>query len=210
MLLSHPRRGETTQMREAVTRDETMSEPDDAALVAAAQAHPPAFAALYQRYVGRVYQYCYVRLGGREAVEDATSEVFIKAYAALPRYRDASFAAWLFRIASNVVIDLHRARRPTAPLIAAGDRPDPARSPEDLAIASSERAAVQAALARLPDDQRAAVELGYAGWSGQEIAAALGRSPAAVKQLRFRGLSRLRLLLIHPGTHPDQHHGGET
>ena len=107
------------------------------------------------------------------------------------------------------MIDAHRARRPTAPLVAAGDPPDPDRSPEDLAVAESERAAVQAALARLPDDQRAAVELGYAGWSGQEIAAALGRSPDAVKQLRFRGLSRLRSLLIPPGTQPHQQRGGE-
>lgn len=178
--------------------------PDDAALVAAARAHPPAFAALYERYVGRVYQYCYLRLGSREAAEDATGEVFAKAYAALPRYHDLAFAAWIFRIANNVVIDAYRARRPSAPLEATGDPPDPARSPEELAIAGSERAAVQAALARLPDDQRAAVELGYAGWSGREIALALGRSPEAVKQLRFRGLNRLRSFLTEPGP---QHEG---
>lgn len=176
--------------------------PDDAALVAAARAHPPAFAALYERYVGRVYGYCYLRLGSREAAEDATGEVFAKAYAALPRYHDLSFAAWIFRIANNAVIDAYRARRPSAPLEAAGDPPDPARSPEELAIAGDERAAVRAALARLPDDQRAAVELGYAGWSGREIALALGRSPEAVKQLRFRGLNRLRSFLIQPDAPP--------
>ncbi len=112
---------------------------DDATLVAAAQTAPQAFTRLYERYVGPIYQYCYLRLGSREAAEDATSEAFLKALSALGRYRDGAFAAWLFRIARNVTIDIHRRRRPSAPLAAAGNMPDPARTPEDAAIARSEQ-----------------------------------------------------------------------
>lgn len=172
----------------------TADEPDDAALVAAAKEDLRAFTALYERYVDRVYRYCYSRLGNKEQAEDATSEVFLKAVAALHRYQDVLFAAWLFRIAHNVVVDVYR-RRPSVPLEGAEDRPDPARTPESLAVAQSEREIVRAALAQLTADERAVVELPYAGWSGKQIAEALDRTPNAVKTLRYRALRRLRVLL---------------
>ena len=55
-----------------------------------------------------------------------------------------------------------------------------------------------AALQTLPADQRAVLELQLADLSPQEIAAALGRSPNAVRILRFRAFQRLRPLLADP------------
>ncbi len=170
----------------------------DTALVAAAQADPQAFVALYDRYVERIYAYCYARLGNRALAEDATSEVFTKALAALGRYTDRCFAAWLFRIAHNVVTDQHR-RRPTTSLADQPDWPDPQPGPADAAIAQTEYAALQAALAALPAEQRAVIELPYAGWSSDELATLLARSPAAIKQLRYRAVQRLRALLTDAG-----------
>lgn len=66
--------------------------PNDATLVAAAQADSQAFAPLYARYLQPIYRYCYRRLGTCVMAEDATSEVFVKALAGLPRYRGAPFA----------------------------------------------------------------------------------------------------------------------
>ena len=174
----------------------TAEEPDDAALVAAAKEDLRAFTALYERYVDRVYRYCYSRLGSRELAEDATSEVFLKALGALHRYEDVLFAAWIFRIAHNVVVDVYR-RRPSVPLDGAEERPDPARTPESLAVAQSEREMVRAALNKLTPDERAVVELPYAGWTGRQIGESLGRTPNAVKTLRYRALRRLRELLSH-------------
>ena len=176
---------------------------EEAALVAAARADPRAFAPLYERYVGPVYGYCQLRLGEREAAEDATSDIFVKALAELGGYRDGSFPAWLFRIAHNVVVDHQRRRRPLAPLAAAGERPDPSPDRADPATTSAERAAVRAALDLLPADQRAAVELGHAGWSGRQIGAALGKSPEAVKMLRFRAVNTLRAVLSDAGVAGD-------
>ncbi len=62
-------------------------------------------------------------------------------------------------------------------------------------MADAERQALRAAISSLPDDQRAAVELQLAGWSGQQIADAMRKSVPAVKQLRFRAMSRLRTAL---------------
>jgi RNA polymerase sigma-70 factor (ECF subfamily) len=168
----------------------------DEQLVMAARRDPQAFTPLYQRYVGPIYRYCYLRLGDRTAAEDATSEVFTKALAALPGYRaGGSFAAWLFRIAQNVVHDVYRRAHPTATLETAGDPPDGQPSPLDAVITQAHMAAVREALKALPATQRRAVELQLAGWSVADSAAVLGISTGALKLLRFRALRRLRTLL---------------
>jgi RNA polymerase sigma-70 factor (ECF subfamily) len=169
---------------------------NDNQLVAAAQRDPRAFTPLYQRYVGPIYRYCYLRLGDRTAAEDATSEVFTKALAGLPAYRaDGTFSAWLFRIAHNAVQDVYRRTRPTAPLDEAGEWPDAQPSPLDAAVSQAHLAAVWAALAALPAAQRRAVELQLAGWSVADSADVLGVSTGALKMLRFRAVRRLRTLL---------------
>lgn len=172
---------------------------EDSALVAAARADPRAFAPLYARYVGPVYRYCYLRLGDRVAAEDATSDVFAKALAGLRGYRDGVFAAWLFRIAHNVVGDVYRRGRPTEQLDVVAQWPDAGPTPAEVALARDRLAALRAALATLPESYRRAVELQMAGWSVAESAAALGISAGALKLLRFRALKRLRALLEQPG-----------
>jgi RNA polymerase sigma-70 factor (ECF subfamily) len=174
---------------------EPPNEPDDATLVAAAQADRRAFGALYDRYARQIYRFCYTRLGSHEAAEDATAEVFLKAMAALDRYEHQTFAGWLFRIAQNVTTDARRKHRPAAPLDDASTVPDPARSPDELSLASAEGKALRSALALLPEDQRATLELQLAGCSGREIADALDRSLEAVRMLRLRAFTRLRVLL---------------
>lgn len=90
--------------RQQPTQPEPEASASDAELVALAMADLRQFALLYTRYLDPVHRYCYRRLGSREAAEDATSAVFTKALAAFPRYRDASFRAWLFTIAHHVKI----------------------------------------------------------------------------------------------------------
>ena len=171
---------------------------DESALVARAQADPTAFGPLYQRYARPIYRYCYRRLGSHESAEDATSQTFTKALAAIARFQDqreGSFRAWLFTIADRVVTDVHRRRRPHLDLDAAGDLFDPDRGPEDRAILDEERRTVQSLIERLPPDQRRIVALRLAGLTGPEIARVLGRRPEAVKSAQFRAYARLRQLL---------------
>ncbi len=171
----------------------------EAALVARAQIDPTGFAPLYAGYLGPVYRYCYARLGTKEAAEDATSVIFAKAFAALPRFDNdratGSFRTWLFTIAHRVVADEFRSRRPVESLDAAATLPDSDPSPEDFAVAADERRSLQHHLAQLTAEQRRVVELRLAGLTDQEIARVLGRSHGAVRMTQCRAVARLRNLL---------------
>ncbi len=176
---------------------------EDARVVALAKSDPRAFAPLYARYFDPVYRYCYRRLGHPEAAADATAQVFAKALAALPRYREdaPSFRSWLFTIAHNVITDDLRARRPLAPMDAAAHVAATGPSPEDVVLTDEAGGTVRALLAMLPADQRQILELRLAGLTGPEIAAALGRSLGAVKIAQVRAFARLRAT-FHPDDAP--------
>jgi RNA polymerase sigma-70 factor (ECF subfamily) len=169
-----------------------------------AKKDPAAFAPLYEAYADLVWRYAVKRVGDEERAADATSQVFIKVIAALPKYKPAmrgehtTFRSWLMLIARNVVIDEVRKHRPTTDLAATSAQPwlvDRARSPEESAIASEESARVRRAVAKLPAKQRRIVELRASGLKGGEIAEVLGMSLAGVRTANHRAYVRLRELL---------------
>src|SRR5215813_963077 len=88
---------------------------DEAELVAAAQVDSLAFAALYRRYLPRIYRYLRVHVSSPEDAADLTQQVFLQVLGALPDYqpRGIPFAVWIFRIARHAAIDAARRRRPT-------------------------------------------------------------------------------------------------
>ena len=180
----------------------------DEELVAWAQrGEREAFGALYDRYLHRVYGYCYRLLGTREAAEDANTEVFMRALAALPVYRVGSFRSWLFAIAHNVVADELRRRRPAVSLEAV-QLIDQGPSPEEIATAAAERSALLALLPQLSSDQRDVVALRLSGLSAAEIGEALGKPRNAVDGIHHRALLRLRSLVATGGAMATNVKGG--
>lgn len=168
---------------------------DEAALVARAVRDRREFAPLYVRYLAPVHRYCHRRLGTREAAEDATSAVFLKALGALDSYRGGSFRAWLFSIAHRVVVDEYRSARPERPIETVADIADPAFAPEEVVLAGEGRRSIHRLLNALPPDQRRVVELRLAGLTSREIADVLGRSHTSVRTTQVRAIARLRVLL---------------
>ena len=172
----------------------TIDQDDERALIAAAQDDPARFGDLYDRYVHRVYGFVSRRVGNRAEAEDITSAVFEQALASLPRFewRGVPFAAWLIRIAANALADHWRR--------AAREAGDPAPEVPDVAeMAAIERRAMLFQLVeRLPDLQRRVIELRFGEEKSiRDIAAALGRSEGAVKQLQLRALENLRKEMRH-------------
>src|SRR5439155_21084239 len=94
-------------------------------LIEAAQRDPSRFAALYEDNFERVYAFVARRVRDRDEAEDLTSEVFHQALANLARFewRGVPFAAWLYRIAANAIVD--RAQRAARERdVPAPDQPD--------------------------------------------------------------------------------------
>ena len=171
---------------------------DEAALVAAAKRDRHEFTPLYRHYVGRVYAYCFRRLGTREAAEDATSRTFEHALRQLHACRDEAFRGWLFTIATHTIADHYRATHHVRSHVALEDvHNTPERGPlvEDAAMAAAAAEQLRELLHHLPADQRRVLELRAAGLRGEEIAVALERSHAAIRMLQLRAVRHLRELL---------------
>lgn len=190
------------------TRLGKADETEERRLVEAAQQDRACFGDVYERYFELVYGYVARRVRNRAATEDLTSEVFRKALANIDRFKwtGAPFGAWLLRIASNVIAD--RAKRqakdgvrvdePSLELAARSN----SRQTQQTELEESERRAwVIRQVDELPDDQRRVVRLRFAEEKSiSEIAAELGRSEGAIKQLQFRAFQTLRIKLTTKDT----------
>ena len=76
-----------------------------------ARKEPQAFVHLYDHYFPRVHAYVHYRVHSPQDAEDVIADVFFKAIRELKRFKwrkQGSFAAWLFRIAHNLVVDYYR------------------------------------------------------------------------------------------------------
>jgi RNA polymerase sigma-70 factor, ECF subfamily len=166
---------------------------------------PEAFGDLYDLFCDRIHEYVYRRLRDRAAADDVTAEVFFKALRAIDGYRPGGppFGAWLYRIASNAVVDHLRARRPTVNLDDALDAAHPvdrAPSVEDQVIDRVEADRVWAAVDTLTDAQRTAVRLRFAeDLTVPTIAERMERTEGAVKLLLNRAMSAIRAQLDAAG-----------
>jgi RNA polymerase sigma-70 factor (ECF subfamily) len=157
-----------------------------------------AFAVLYRRYLPPLYRYFYARTGDVGAAEDLTSQTFVAALEALPRYRErGAFAGWLFTIAARRLADYLRGRS-QLPLDVANDLAADDPPPEAAAEHSEHAARLARAVRALSPDRAQAVSLHFiGGLSLKETAQVMRRSRAAVKSLIHRALRDLRGRLDH-------------
>lgn len=172
---------------------ESRQEAQERLLVEAAQKDPSKFAGLYENNFERVYAFVARRVHERQVAEDLTADVFHKALAHLPSFdwRGVPFAAWLLRIAANVVNDQWK-RSAREELVE-----DPPEATNEVTVEEVERRARLFRMVEdLPPDQRRVIAMRFAeGKTIREIARELGRSEGAIKQLQFRGLETLRTQL---------------
>jgi RNA polymerase sigma-70 factor, ECF subfamily len=83
---------------------------EEAVLIRKAVDNPAEFRPLYSKYFKEIFRYIFKRLGDKELTADLTQQVFLSALSNLGKYqfRGAPFAAWLYRIASNLCMDYFR------------------------------------------------------------------------------------------------------
>jgi RNA polymerase sigma factor (sigma-70 family) len=148
----------------------------------------PPFQTLIEEHRVDLYRFCVVTAGRGEA-DDVFQESWVAALRAYPKLRRAdNLRAWLFRIAQNKAIDLHRsrARRP----VPVEQVPEPA-APQDARLDGESE--LWAAVRELPPKQRTAVFCrAVLGMPYPELAALLECSEEAARRNVFEGLNRLR------------------
>lgn len=146
--------------------------------------HLPAVSRLAQRM-----------LGDQHEAEDVAQECFMRAWRQAPSWvaGKAKYATWLHRVTLNLCYDRLRRRRETPDADAGLTTPDPALNAGEQWLAQQRAAFVQAALAKLPARQRAAIALCHFEETPQaEAAAALEISVDALESLLARGRRALR------------------
>jgi RNA polymerase sigma-70 factor (ECF subfamily) len=169
------------------------------------------FELLLHRYRTPLVNFLYRMVRNREQAEDLAQEVFLRVYRAREDYvPSAKFTTWLFRIATNLALNLVRDTRYhklevsiDAPITDAEDGDErtldiPEKHPniEQHLVEDARRKMIRHAIDKLPEKQRAAVllhkyqELDYA-----EIAKILACSESALKSLLFRAYESLRVEL---------------
>jgi RNA polymerase sigma-70 factor (ECF subfamily) len=100
--------------------------------------------------------------------------------------------AWLYRVATNAAISDRRRARTFAVASARLAGPGTDDDPETIVVRSESSADVRALMADLPSDQQRALLMAAHGFSGTQIAGALGRTGTSTRTLICRGRSRLR------------------
>jgi RNA polymerase sigma-70 factor (ECF subfamily) len=169
-----------------------MQPSDEAALIERARREPDAFAALYERYLARVYRYLYLRLGSQHDAEDLASQIFIETLVGLRqnRYKEnGCFPAWLFTIVRRRLVDFQR-QRVSAPL-----DEYPSADPDllDVIQASENVERLSYMLCQMDNEKQELLRLRFAAkLSFAEIATLENQSEAAVKMTVYRAIQWLR------------------
>jgi RNA polymerase sigma-70 factor (ECF subfamily) len=179
----------------------TSTEDADAGLIARSrEGDGEAYGMLVARHQQVAFRTAYVVCGDAAEAQDAAQEAFLKAYAALPRFRaGAPFRPWLLRIVANEARNRRRSAGRRAHLVArvAATAGGADRHAAGVAVlAAARRDALTAALADLAPAHREILVLRYLlGLSEGECAAVLDCRPGTVKSRHARALDRLRAVL---------------
>jgi RNA polymerase sigma factor (sigma-70 family) len=163
-----------------------------------------AYEELVRRYEEVAFRTAYLVCGDADEARDAAQDGFLRAYDALPRFREgAEPRPWLLRIVANAARNRRRGsrRRTALALRAAQDRPSDgaAPSPEAAVLATERNAQLLAAINQLAEEDRQIIAMRwFVELSEAEMADALGIRRGTVKSRLSRAMGRLRSVMGGP------------
>jgi RNA polymerase sigma-70 factor (ECF subfamily) len=152
-----------------------------------------AFRLLARRYAGRAAGLSLRVTGNAADAEEIAQEALLRVWVNAPAWRPtAAFRTWFYRVVLNLCLNRRR-RKPFLPLDQAGDPADPAADPHMEVERSETDRRIAAAIAELPERQRAAIVLTYQEeLSNADAAAALETTVSGIETLLVRARRALR------------------
>jgi RNA polymerase sigma factor (sigma-70 family) len=181
---------------------ERMEPTQERELVERARSSPEAFSELYEFYMPLIYRYLLRRTGKVEVAEDLTAVTFEKTLRHMEsfQWKEVSFSAWLYRIASNTLVDHYR-REGRHKETSLQDLEGVLRSPMGAGEEETERVAVLMELVgKLPQSYQHILALKfYEGLNNDEMCEVLGVSKKTLSMKIYRSLKALRKIAAESG-----------
>lgn len=162
------------------------------------------FGKLYDRYAERIYRFIFLKTGHKSDAEDLLHEVFLSGWRTVGTYKlrgGIPFTSWLYRIASNRVIDWYRAQKHGASL---DEMAESNTLPVELASTSHtallealdrgfEMETVMKGVRELEDVQQTVLLMRFVeDLSPEEVGHAIGKTAGAVRLIQHRALTKLK------------------
>ncbi len=173
---------------------------DEESLVRRAkQRDPKAFGELYEAHFDKIYRYVTIRIGDKTEAEDMTQQVFLKALQSVSsfQWKGVPFAAWLFRIAHNQVVDHLRKKNKQAAIIPDESLLSSDNNPQLLVERRLDTEQLLLATKRLTEAQRQVISLRFTSdLPIAQVAKIMGKSQGAVKALQHSAIISLRKILL--------------
>lgn len=158
-----------------------------------------------------MFNLAYRLTGNREDAMDVTQETMLRAYRALPSFKEgADFLPWIYRIAWNICADRGRRRKRTPVTLSlegneaeARTLPNPGASPDEDVEKDELRRILESAISRLDDGYRELVVMFHLdGLSIKEISKITGLKDTVIKNRLYRGRRMLKQILVESGFCP--------
>lgn len=157
------------------------------------------YASVVNTYQQSIFRYCLRLLGNRQDAEDATQDIFVKAYESIERYKPTvSFSAWLYKIAYHHSLNMLRQRRSQNQLLLRLFKPfaSESESPEQLMDKNLFSPQLSAALAALsPEDRSLLILRIFEEKSFKELSEIIGKHPDALKKMMSRVKAKIKRVM---------------
>lgn len=154
------------------------------------------FSNIYDHYIEKIYRFVYLKVDSQEIAEDLTSKVFLKGWEAYKNQKEIlNPGAFLYKIASNAVVDYYREKGRTKIVSAENVSyvADLKASPQDIAMLSSDVNIVKSAIQKLKKDYQDIIVWHYLDdMPIAEVAKVMNKPEGTIRVMLYRGLKKLK------------------
>jgi RNA polymerase sigma-70 factor (ECF subfamily) len=160
-----------------------------------------AFGEIYNQFFKKIFRFIFFRVNHKEAAEDLTEEVFLKAYVKIASVRDElAFEGWLYQIARNAVIDYYREKKIVVALEDVENILEYESNFIDVLNLGQDQKLLMKLLMKLPPEQQIVLKLKFLeDLENEVIAEMLHKSEGAIRVIQHRAITKLQQLFKNHG-----------